>query len=354
MERHRRILVAPLDWGLGHATRCIPIIKALLKRNAEVIIAGSGSSAELLKVEFPELKHYALPGYDPYYPTNSAMVFTMAQQLPHFIKTIRDEHAQVNELVKKEKIDAVISDNRYGAYVKGVRSVFIGHQLKILMPDNFKWMEPVVNYFNRRQISRFDECWIPAPDGQLLGKMLPCALPVNTRFIGYLSRFKKTAHEEAKYDVAVVASGPEPQREILVNMLRAQLSASGQKAFLVAGKMDGEQKTTMSGNLTEVNYLGADKLNHIIQQSGIIIARPGYSTVMDLARLGKKAVFIPTPGQTEQQYLAKQLMQQGISFSMEQTRFELAKAIKECNKLSGFTNFAADDTLLEQAIQSIL
>ena len=353
MERRRRILVAPLDWGLGHATRCIPIINALLKRNAEVIIAGSGASVRLLKGEFPGLKYYPLPGYNPRYPANGNMVWAMAQQLPHFIKTIQEEHEQVNVLVKKEKIDIVISDNRYGCYSPGVKSVFIGHQLNILMPGNFKWMEPVVNHFNRRQMGQFDECWIPAPDNQMLGDMLPAKQPANTRFIGYLSRFKKLANE-VKYDVVAVASGPEPQRGMLVSMLRTQLMKSGLKAVLVAGKMEGEEKMVVSGNLMEVNYMRTEKLNQLMQQGEIIIARPGYSTIMDLACLGKKAVFIPTPGQTEQAYLAEKLMQQGIAFSMKQNEFELATAIKECNNFSGFTNFAVEDTLLEQAIQSIL
>ena len=140
MERTRRILVAPLDWGLGHATRCIPIINALLKRNAEVIIAGSGSSAGLLKAEFPNLKHYSLPGYNPRYATNGNMVWAMAKQLPQFIKTIRQEYTAINELVQKEKIDVLISDNRYGCYSAQAKSIFISHQLNILMPVRFKWM----------------------------------------------------------------------------------------------------------------------------------------------------------------------------------------------------------------------
>jgi uncharacterized protein (TIGR00661 family) len=356
LERRRRILVAPLDWGLGHATRCIPIISALLKRNAEVIIAGSGASAQLLKNEFPGLKHYPLPGYTPRYPTglaDSAMVWAMGQQLPHFIKTINEEHTQINHLVKNEKIDVLISDNRYGCYSPGITSVFITHQPNILMPESFKWMEPWVNYFNRRQINRFNACWIPAADAQLLGDMIPPAPMPNTRFIGSLSRFSKLP-DASKYDLVVVASGPEPQRQMLADMLRPQLLELGLPAFLVAGKMDGREKISVTGNLTEANYLGSEKLNHVIQQGEIIIARPGYSTIMDLAQLGKKAIFIPTPGQTEQNHLAGRLLQQRIAFSMEQSVFNLAMAIKKANKFSGFTNFATDDTLLEQAIQSIL
>ena len=320
MERRRRILVAPLDWGLGHATRCIPVIRALLKRNAEVIIAGSGLSLELLKSEFSDLEHHSLHGYNPRYPTGTAdraMVFTMGLQLPGFIKTINKEHARTNQLVKKEKIDVIISDNRYGCYSSKAKSIFITHQPHILMPENFKWMEPAVNYFNRRQMGKFNACWIPASDNKLLGDMIPATLPPNTLFTGGLSRFKKL-NDEVKYKIVVAASGPEPQRQILVDLLRPQLIASGLPAFLVAGKMGGPEKTTVFGNLTEVNYLGTEKLNQIMQQGEIIIARSGYSTVMDLARLGKKAIFIPTPGQTEQAHLAATLMGQGIAFSIAQ------------------------------------
>lgn len=281
------------------------------------------------------------------------MVWTMGQQLPHFIQTINLEHRQINELVKKENIDVLISDNRYGCYSKHTASVFITHQAHILMPDGFNWMEPAVNYFNRRQMNHFDTIWIPASDNSLLGKMVPAALPANTRFIGTLSRFKLLQHQ-TKYEILVVASGPEPQRQMLVDMLRPQLIESGLPAYLVTGNVDGPETITITGNLTEANYLGSEKLNDVIQQAAIVIARSGYSTVMDLAQLGKKAIFIPTPGQTEQAHLAGRLLQQGIAFSAQQSGFNLAASLKKANKFSGFTNFAPDESLLEKAIQSIL
>ncbi len=353
MERTRRILVAPLDWGLGHATRCIPLINALLKRNAEVIIAGSGSSAGLLKIEFPGLKHYPLPGYNPRYPANSNMVFTMGLQLPRFIKTIYSEYRAVNKLVEEEKIDVVISDNRYGCYSPQAKSIFITHQLHILMPHNFKWMEGYVNYFNHRQVKNFDECWVPADNADLLGDLVPGKLPLNTRFIGYQSRFKKT-ESGLKYDVVAIASGPNPQRKLFADMLRTQLKASGLNALLIAGDVSGTEVFSEEGNLSEANYLIGDKLNEAIQQSKTIVTRSGYSTIMDLAKLGKKPIFIATPGQTEQAYLAAQLMSKGIAYSMEQSAFNLKKALKESDKFSGFTTFEDDVTLLDKAIQSIL
>ena len=353
MERKRRILVAPLDWGLGHATRCIPVINALLKRNAEVIIASSGSAATLLKKEFPALNHYTLPAYNPRYPVNGNMVWGMAWQLPGFIKTIYAEHARINELVEAEKIDVLISDNRYGCYSPRAKSIFIGHQLHILMPQSHKWMEPTVNRFNHRQIKNFDECWIPAPDNSLLGDLLPENLPKHCRFIGYLSRCKKQTAEN-KYAVLAIASGPDPQRTALVNMLRLQMKASGLMSLLVRGEVEDEEKTEEIDNYFEVNYLTTDRLNTAIAESDIVIARPGYSTVMDLGKLGKKAIFIPTPGQTEQTYLAAQLMSKGIAFYMEQSAFNFKTALKESDKFGGFTNFGYDDALLDQAIQSVL
>ena len=353
MERKRRILVAPLDWGLGHATRCIPVINALLKRNAEVIIATSGGAAALLKKEFPEIKQHALPAYNPRYPVNGNMVWGMAWQLPHFVKTIYNEHTRVNELVDAEKIDVLISDNRYGCYSKRCKSIFIGHQLHILMPASYKWMEPVVNRFNKRQIKNFDACWIPAPDNDLLRDLMPKRLPVNSRFIGYLSRLKKQTVEN-KYALMAIASGPEPQRTMFADMLRAQLKASGLKSLLVRAEVQDEEKTEVTDNYTEVNYLTSEKLNTAIAESDIVIARSGYSTIMDLAKLGKRAIFIPTPGQTEQTYLAAQLTSKGIAFSMAQQGFNFEMALKESDKFGGFTNFGYDEALLGPAIQSVL
>lgn len=353
MERKRRILIAPLDWGLGHATRCVPLIKALINRGAEVIIAASGSSAELLKQEFPDLKHYSLPGYNPVYPGNDRMVWNMGTQLPHFIKTIYAEHAALDLILEKEKAGVVISDNRYGCYSKNVKSIFISHQLHILMPGRFKWMEGYVNWFNKRQISYYSECWIPADNRTLLGNLLPKELPESTRFIGSLSRLAPVT-SKSKYDVVAVLSGPDPQRSLLAALLRRQIIDSGFKVFLVHGNVAGGEEIKQTGNLTEANYLSADGLSEVIAAGNIIISRSGYSTIMDLAKLGKKAIFIPTPGQTEQAFLAAQLMRMGVAYSMTQEEFNLKNALKESDKFSGFANFEHDDSLLEQAIQSIL
>src|SRR5687767_2527158 len=136
----KNVLITPLDWGLGHATRCIPIIRELLNRGCRVFIGGSGASLLLLRSEFPSLTFFSLPGYHPVYSSNTNMVWTMAKQIPKFMRTIRQEHSEVEKFIERNNIDLVISDNRYGCWSKKISSVFITHQLNILMPSQIRWM----------------------------------------------------------------------------------------------------------------------------------------------------------------------------------------------------------------------
>jgi hypothetical protein len=380
MERRKRILVAPLDWGLGHATRCIPVINALLKRQVEVMLAGSGGSLQLLRDEFPALTYFKLPAYAPEYPVNRSMVWKMGEQLPKFIRVISEEQKITERLVKEEGIDVVISDNRYGCYSKRAKSIFITHQINLLMPDEWKWMQPAVNWFNRRQLNKFNSVLIPAITTSA-GGIFPSELikghgKLNAQLIGFLSRFEKKSCER-KYDIAVVCSGPEPQRGIFEKMMLEQLKELSMDAIVIGGRMSEEstlspaslnrEKRLSSGgtssfqqaavkeaNCSYVNFMDAQELNRTLEQSDLIIARPGYSTVMDLAKLGKKAIFIPTPGQTEQAYLAAELMDKGIAFSMSQNEFNIGIALKESGNYTGFKNFEYQDDLLWKALSSLV
>jgi uncharacterized protein (TIGR00661 family) len=354
LERNKRVLVAPLDWGLGHATRCVPIIRALLAHHCEVVIASSGEALSLLQMEFPELSTIELPGYQPVYPSYGSMVWKMAFQLPKFIKAIAKEHLEIEKAVNKLGIDVVIADNRYGCFSKQVKSVFITHQLSILMPEGYKWLERYVNRFNAEQIKQYAECWVPVPS--LASPLLARLLNIHTsllkvRPIGYLSRFESKPALK-RYDILVICSGPEPQRTIFEQMMTEQLKNFSGTCLLVRGK-PGNDIETASGSIIVRDFMGATELNAVIEASEIVIARSGYSTIMDLARLNKKAIFIPTPGQTEQEYLARQLMQGQVSYYMPQKHFDLVKALNESLRFTGFTNFENNDSVLKNAIVSI-
>lgn len=355
MEPPKRILVCVLDWGLGHATRCIPLIKELQKHNCMVFIASSGRAYELLKKEFfMNIRCFEIDGYDPVYPHRDGMAIKMAMQVPKFMRIISKEQVQVEKIVERNQIDLVISDNRYGCYSTKVPSIFITHQLNIQMPNWLKWVEKKVNDKNHEYIKKYAECWIPAPEESLIPMLTRNTDGLNVRHIGYLSRFEKM-QKEKKYDVIGICSGPEPQRSHLEEALTIEFKKTKLQVLLVNGKTESLGKYNKTGvRFSIANCLMAEDINEAIQQSDIVIARSGYSTVMDLAKLGKKAIFIPTPGQTEQEYLAKELMEKGIAFSMQQDEFDLQVALDESKKYTGFVNLEFDNSLLKKAIATIV
>jgi UDP-N-acetylglucosamine transferase subunit ALG13 len=350
----KRVLVAPLDWGLGHATRCIPVIRELIAQKCDVVIAGSGASLELLRAEFPSLQNVTLPGYNPVYPTNGSMVWKMASQLFKFIHVIKQEHVAIEDIVKTYKIDYIISDNRYGCWSTQVPAVFITHQSNILMPKRFGWLQGVVRNANENQMKKFSSCWIPDDPNLLLSGDLTSfgtlSEKIDTKFIGLLTRFQRSASTQIMYDVAAIFSGPEPQRTILENIVLPQLQASCLRYFVVRGAPGaGEQESVHVRN-----YMTSADLQHLIQSSNVIIARSGYSTLMDMSCLAKKVIFVPTPGQTEQQYLAKKLMAKRIAYAVDQNNFDLDKALSEVQSFTGFPGIPSNQKLLKSAVEDLL
>jgi uncharacterized protein (TIGR00661 family) len=350
-----RILVAPLDWGLGHATRCIPIVQLLLDKQCEVMIAGSGRSLQLLKSEFPSLKTFELPAYNPRYPLSGSMVWTMILQLPKFFRVIRAEHHVVEGIIDNNGIDAIISDNRYGCWSAKVFSVFITHQSNILMPRRFGWLGRFVKKVNEKQIMKFSRCWIPDhKENSLAGELVSfgkLSSEIKADHIGSLSRFKSSSKTVKRFDVLAIFSGPEPQRSLLEELLLSQLKNSTLSWFAVRGLPSQEP---IRQNTNTADFLSGPELQEIIEASDVIIARSGYSTIMDLAVLGKKAIFIPTPGQTEQEYLAARLQQMQIAYTMPQNKFDLKTAMQKIDEYSGFKNFQASNDLLNEAVEFLM
>ncbi|MBX7107284.1 MAG: hypothetical protein K1X61_01425 [Chitinophagales bacterium] len=351
MKQGKKILVAPLNWGLGHAARCIPLISEMQHLGAEVIIGADGAALALLRKEFPALKWIHMPGTVVRYQEKGSLALRLMLQLPKLLTAVIAEHRQLKKIIAAEKIDAVIADNRYGLFARNIPSVFITHQATIRLPVTLQWMATIVNVVNHFFISKFDNCWIADAEGPGnwsgdLSKGLPATGKVV--FIGPLSRFN-SREESRKYDILILLSGPEPQRTLLETKLTGQFmqyektvhpsgSRARLKVLLVRGVMEGtDVPVSLSENFTKVDYLLTRELNSAILSAGLIIARPGYTTIMDLAAIGGKAIFIPTPGQTEQEYLSNNLMQRGICYSATQELFDLQTAVSESGNYHGFT-----------------
>ncbi len=341
VKRPKRILVAPLHWGLGHATRCIPLIRELMRIGHEVILASDGGALNLLRKEFPDLTSIELPSYNIEYSKKGSMFkLKLFMNLPHIRKTIGRERKVIKKMVKEGRIDGIISDNRLGVYSKKVPSVFITHQLNVLS-GNTSWLSSKAH---QKVIRKFDECWVPDIEGpgNLSGKLGHLKKPsFSVKYIGLLSRMKRK-ELPVVYDILCVLSGPEPQRSMLEDKLVGSLDGTDKKVMLVRGVVEEEFRSETRNNITIVNFLTSEGLEEVINQSELIIARSGYTTIMDLAALDKKAFLIPTPGQYEQEYLAERLRLQRLVPSCKQDEFSIEKLAKvsDYKSLSRYeTNF---------------
>jgi len=331
----KRILVAPLNWGLGHVTRCIPLIQALREMGVEVLLASDGAALHLLRAEFPLLPTFELPSYRIRYGSSN-MVRNMAGQLPRIGYAVRAEKWATDKLVKAYGIQGIISDNRYGCFSRRADSVMITHQLHLRVPNRFAaWM---ANRVLRLALHKFDRIWVPdvetAPG--LSGELSHGETKVHraVQFIGPLSRLKiyPADHE---YDVAVVLSGPEPQRTLLEQRLLEQAMPLSRKFIFIQGKTQSKAHHFAADHVEIVSYLTSRNLNDVLLASKVLVCRSGYSSIMDLAALGKKAILIPTPGQTEQEYLAESLAAQHIFLAQRQEEIDLEAGLKAVEGTSG-------------------
>ncbi|HEY5969923.1 MAG TPA: glycosyltransferase [Chitinophagaceae bacterium] len=333
----KKLLVAPLDWGLGHATRCVPLISDLLNNDCEVWLAGEGKQEKLLREEFPSLSFLPLKGYRIKYAKNG-LTGKILLQIPSILRSIKEENKWLKEQVSNFGFEAVISDNRYGLYHDKIFSIFITHQLCIKSSLG-KWSEKIVQQWNYKFINRFHECWVPDEKGEdnLAGELShPAKLPkVSVKYIGALSRFSSFSplgDGGIQDHLLIILSGPEPQRTILENKVIDQIVNYPGTATIVRG-LPGEKNIIPSTNTIHFyNHLSSEELNNEAMKAEFILSRSGYSTVMDIAALGKKSILIPTPGQTEQEYLAEHLMKKQLSFCVKQSNFSLSENIQEAKR----------------------
>ena len=354
-------MICPLNWGLGHAARCIPVIKEIIAQGAEVIIASEGTPMAMLQLEFPSLQYINFEGYDINYGMNNNIALKMFLSIPKIIYGIYQEHKKLNKIINELEIDVVISDNRFGCWNRKVTSIYITHQVMIKSNKYLKFMEGFLYYIHKSFIKKYNECWIPdLKDGNTLSGELShkYILPTPTYYIGTLSRFNanniSTDAIDYKYDLMVILSGPEPQRSIFEDIILNQLKDTSLKIIIVRGKPNAENKLTfINNNVTIYPHLSTDDFKDKLIKSAMIICRSGYSTLMDLAVFGKKAILVPTPGQTEQEYLATYHCQNKHYYYMPQKDFNLKEALINSKGYTGI-KLSNDTSLLKERIQRML
>jgi uncharacterized protein (TIGR00661 family) len=359
-RKHKpRVMVCPLNWGLGHASRCIPIIRMLKEAGFEVIIAAEGRALSLLKEELNDIDAIIFKGFSPRFPSEKNIILKVPVWLISLAWYTLKEHYALPKLVKEYDIDIVISDNRYGLFTKKAKCIFITHQVMIKIPRCFKFAETLLYQINRYFIQKFDSCWIPDLPGpeNLSGDLShKYPLPVNTNFIGLLSRFRSGPESGAtdSGNILALLSGPEPQRTIFEKLLLDQFKKTNHPATIIQGKPSVNFNNESIENVSILNHLRIEDLSFNIKNAGIVICRSGYSTLMDMAVLGKKEVLlVPTPGQTEQEYLAERLRKLGWMNFQTQNVFNLDHAVNDIEAYNGIL-LQSDESLLNIQIKALI
>jgi uncharacterized protein (TIGR00661 family) len=319
VDRQKNILISPLEWGLGHAGRTLCLAEELRKQGNKIFFAAGKVHLEFLKKESPDAEFLNFPGFKPRYskvlPQYLAMLFQTPVLLFHIIK----DHLLLPRLIKSYSIDLVISDNRFGMWTGRVPCVYITHMLIIPLPPELKGLESIGKMLHRWIITRYDYCLIPDLPGEtnLSGRLSHgIKHPHNVRYAGLLSRFINSAPDnkyvaEAENPVLLILSGPEPQKSIFRDRVIRSITGDRKKLIILEGRPDAGYEKRTEGLVSYISLPSRAQMAGLIRWADLIITRSGYTSIMELVSLGRSAVLIPTPGQTEQEYLAEWLSDKG-------------------------------------------
>jgi spore coat polysaccharide biosynthesis predicted glycosyltransferase SpsG len=328
LKEKKNILICPLEWGLGHAARMIPVAEKLRDLNFNIIFGAGEKHLAFLRGELPNLTYINFPGFRPVYSRFLPQYIVLLLEIPVLIYHIISEHFRLKKIITQHAIDIVISDNRFGLWNKKIKSVYITHQPLIPFPRFLSFLEFTGVYLHRQIIRKFTFCFIPDLPGELnfTGRLSHgVTLPQNARFTGILSRFyglpaSNDSPSPKPGNITVILSGPEPQRAILEKKLTGILKNKNQSVSILGGRPDRQTGIIRTGNITRYDHLQSQAMKDLISESGTIISRAGYTTIMELLSLGRSALLIPTPGQTEQEYLSSYLAMKGWFSAISQKK----------------------------------
>jgi UDP-N-acetylglucosamine transferase subunit ALG13 len=335
--QQKKVLIAPLDWGLGHATRCIPVITGFLELGYNVTIATEGAHEIILREAFPDLTFLRLKGYNIRYSKNAAgFAFKMIVQIPRILYNILREFWWLYRTNRQKQFDLIVSDNRLGFFHFKTPSIFITHQLNLQTP--FRWSTNLLQWMQYNWFKLFyTMIWVPDMEGdQNLSGILgnPKKKPsVPVWYMNCLSRLKDYASNPVDVQQPTnlflgIVSGPEPQRSIFQERLWIEGNQLQQPFQLIAGTAGQPNNHAVSAFGSIVPHLGGPELVKAIENTKYIISRGGYTSLMELIPLNKPLILVPTPGQTEQEYLAKRWQEKGWAIAFDQSTFHLETALK--------------------------
>lgn len=346
MKSILRILICPLNWGLGHATRSRPIIEQFIEKGHEVHLGGDGVSMEVLKNYYPKLPIHNLAQLNIQY--GSSFWISLLKQLPQLFRWWNMDQKIIGHLYKQYHFDLIISDSRPGCHYHETNNILVISQLSPRLPNQLlTWS---AHRLFQSIFKPFNEIWIPDQTKELTlsGQLIVFPFHIPSRRIGFLSKLEKSEGEVSSTiagRVLAIVSGPEPLRTRFEKDLVEQLK--NENALITGGRPYLKYQTS-----NYISYLDATALKEEINKAEYIICRSGYSTLMDLASYGKKIILVPTPGQSEQIYLANHLQskKQGIIWDMNKLNWTQIKT--RVNQIDPFY-LKNDSSLLIKAVSEI-
>ena len=362
MENKRNILICPLEWGLGHAARMIALATRLRELNFNVIAGAGEKHLAFFRTEIPDIACIDFPGFKPGYSRYLPQYLTLLFQTPFLIYHIISEHFRLKKIIRENRIDIVISDNRFGLWNRKIKTVYVTHQLRIPFPGIFRIFEFAGIMLHRAVIRRYSVCLIPdMPDNKInfSGRLSHgVRLPGNAIYIGILSRFTGMISSPEESPVSfrhntVILSGPEPQRSILEHKLAGIMKDIAPRTVFLGGSPERGSVATKAGNIIFFDHLPGVAMKELICGSERIIARSGYTSIMELVSLNRSALLIPTPGQTEQEYLARWLRERGWFTCAMQKQLRNALPEAESKIIPSEEIISLSRSLLDMALRII-
>jgi len=354
-----KVLYGICSWGLGHATRSLPVIRRLIKEGADITIISHGNSLEFLRKELrgEEIRFFDIKDYPiPVSETKGAFIAKSIMYWPKFMRRMNRGIKFVAKLSEREKFDVIISDGRYDIYSRRIPSFLITHQVRILNPFKLRIFEFGSEIFNLFFLKRFVKFLIPDYENSdnLSGKLshdLRLIKRNQISYIGVLSDFRKRDLRK-DIDLLVSLSGPEPQRGILERILMNQIKNLDRRIVFTLGRPD-KDIFRREKNIEIYSIVSKEKREELMNRAKMIVARSGYSTIMDLAIVKTKALLIPTPGQVEQEYLAKYHLRKKSFYCVEQSEIDLPRDLEIAKDFTGIRRECDVEKSVEKIMEEI-
>ena len=352
-----KIIYSVCSWGLGHATRSLPVIRKLIDENNEITIISNGRSLELLKKEIgSNIEYINIPDY-PMLLSENARQF-MAKSIiywPLFIRKMQSGLSKLTKMLETKKCDIIISDGRYDIYSKKIPSFFISHQMRIMNPLRIRMFETGSEIFNLFFFKRFRGVIVPDyKEDSLSGDLSHNLKKIDEKkihYVGVLSDFQKKKRKK-DIDYLISISGPEPQRTLLEKKLLSQVDQLDGSIVITLGKTE-DKNVSDNENILIYSFLTKEKRENLLNRAKLVVSRSGYSTIMDLAVIRTKALMTPTPGQIEQEYLSQYHNNKGTFYSVNQELLDLGRDVEIAKNMTGIQRECKVDKTVETIINII-